>query len=77
MIWLRQMRGFASLSCVRFAPGRANPLRGFESMVTLEIYGADGIIWLRQMRGVASLNCVRLAPGARKPASRVRVVNDS
>ena len=35
------------------------------------------MIWLRQMRGVASLNCVRLAPGARKPASRVRVVNDS
>ncbi len=34
MIWLRQMRGFDSLSCVRFAPGRANPLRGFESMVT-------------------------------------------
>jgi hypothetical protein len=34
MIWLRQMGGVASLSCVRFAPGRANPLRGFESMVT-------------------------------------------
>ncbi len=34
MIWLHQMRGNASLNCVRFAPGRANPLRGFESMVT-------------------------------------------
>jgi len=34
IIWLRQMRGVASLNCVRFAPGRANPLRGFESMVT-------------------------------------------
>jgi hypothetical protein len=35
------------------------------------------MIWLRQMRGNASLICVRFAPEARKPASRVRVVNDS
>jgi hypothetical protein len=25
MIWLRQMRGFASLRCVRFAPGARKP----------------------------------------------------